>query len=67
MSDRFPDIAWFCDRCGAYLNIQPDFDDHKYIWKCSECGFKNSISSDNIEYEEDIKHYRNHISRWINK
>ena len=45
---RFPGIDWWCDRCGAYLNDQDDFDDHKYIWKCTECGFKNSISSDNI-------------------
>lgn len=48
MSDRFPNTEWWCDRCGAYLNIQPNFDDHKYIWKCTECGFKNSISKDNI-------------------
>ena len=54
MSERFPDVDWYCDRCGAYLNIQDGFDDHKYIWKCTECGHKNSISSANIyESHED--------------
>lgn len=54
MTKRFPDTDWWCDRCGTYLNVQNTFDDHKYIWKCTECGFKNSISKDNIyeSYEE---------------
>lgn len=45
---RFPGINWYCDHCGALLNTQRKFDDHKYIWKCTECGFKNSISWNNI-------------------
>jgi len=54
MSDRFPDTDWYCDRCNAHLNDQLDFNDHKYIWKCTECGHKNSISGSNIyESEED--------------
>ncbi len=54
MSDRFPDIDWWCDRCSAYLNAQDGFDDHHYVWKCTECGHKNSISVDNIyESHED--------------
>ena len=44
MAERFPDVAWWCDRCGANLNIQSGFDDHHYIWRCTECGHKNSIS-----------------------
>ena len=43
MSERFPGIDWYCDRCNAYLNDQPGFDDHHYVWKCTECGHKNSI------------------------
>lgn len=46
MSERFPEIDWYCDRCNAYLNDQSGFDDHHYVWKCTECGHKNSISSD---------------------
>ena len=45
---RFPGIDWYCDHCGALLNSQKNFDDHKYVWKCKECGYKNSISWDNI-------------------
>ena len=48
MGERFPDVDWFCDRCDAHLNNQDNFNDHKYIWPCTECGFKNSISSANI-------------------
>jgi ribosomal protein L37AE/L43A len=58
MNERFPDVEWYCDRCGAYLNSQDGFDDHHYIWKCKECGFKNSISSSNIfESHEAFKNY----------
>ena len=56
MSERFPGIDLCCDRCNAYLNDQPRFDDHHYVWKCTECGYKNSISSDDIyESEEDFR------------
>ncbi|HEM3671965.1 TPA: Sec23/Sec24 zinc finger-containing protein [Streptococcus suis] len=48
MSGRFPDVDWYCDHCGAHLNVQSGFDDNKYIWKCEECGRKSSISHDNI-------------------
>ena len=56
-TERFPDIDWYCDRCGAQLNYQDGFDDHHYVWKCTECGHKNSISKDNIYEDEDD--YRN--------
>lgn len=56
MTERFFDIDWYCDRCNAYLNDQLGFNDHNYTHKCSECGHKNSISSDNIyESEEDFR------------
>ena len=58
MNERFPGIEWFCDRCGACLSDQEGFDDHKYVWKCSACGHKNSISSDSI-YESE-ENFRNH-------
>lgn len=48
MSKRFDNVDWYCDRCGAYLNSQPGFDDHKYLWKCQKCGYKSSISKANI-------------------
>ena len=45
---RFPGIDWYCDHCGDLLNNQKGFDDHKYIWQCRKCGYKNSISVANI-------------------
>lgn len=63
MCERFPEIDWYCDRCNAYLNDQPGFDDHKYTWKCKECGYKNSISSTNIFESED--EFRNFMSSTI--
>lgn len=53
MGDRFPYVEWYCDRCGSHLNDQIGFDDHHYIWKCKECGYKNSISHDDIFESED--------------
>lgn len=49
---RFPNVTWWCDSCGANLNCQEGFGDHKYVWKCTECGYKNSISKDNIFVEQ---------------
>ena len=60
MSERFPEIDWFCDRCGAKLNSQKGFDDHRYVWKCKECGYKNSISADNIvDSLDEFNKYKN--------
>lgn len=56
MSERFPGVDWHCDRCGAGLNAQTGFDDHRYTWKCEECGHKNSISSDNVYDSHDDYH-----------
>ena len=53
MSERFPGIDWWCDRCGAYLNEQYNFNDHNHTQKCTQCSHKNSISQDNI-YESDV-------------
>lgn len=60
MSNRFEGIDWYCDNCGDCLSEQVGFDDHKYIWKCKRCGYKNSISRDNIldfenEKNEEVK------------
>ncbi len=58
MSERFLEIDWYCDRCNAYLNDQSGFDDHHYVWKYTECGHKNSISSDDIyESEEAFRNF----------
>jgi transposase-like protein len=48
MTGRFPNVDWYCDQCNEHLNPQPGFDDSRYIWKCTNCGYKSSISFDNI-------------------
>lgn len=45
---RFPDVDWYCDRCNHHLSSQPGFNDHNYTCVCGSCGYKNSISRDNI-------------------
>lgn len=49
---RFKNIDWRCDRCNAFLNEQRNFSDRHYVWKCTKCGYKNSISWDNIRFDE---------------
>ncbi len=51
---RFPGVVWYCDHCNAVLNSQDHFDDHKYTWKCKNCGFKNSISWDSISADDSF-------------
>ena len=48
---RFPNIDWYCDNCGALLNDQDNFDDSHYVWRCTECGYKSSISRDCIKWD----------------
>lgn len=51
---RFSDIDWYCDNCESLLNTQKNFDDHKYVWKCKNCGYKNSISWDSIRSDDSV-------------
>ena len=58
MSERFPGIDWYCDRCNAYLNDNRDLMTIIMCGRCTECGHKNSISADDIyESEEDFRNY----------
>ncbi len=50
---KFPDVNWYCDNCGDYLNDQEGFDDHCGDWKCTNCGYVNKIVEDNIIYDEN--------------
>lgn len=52
LDKRFPGIEWYCDRCGAHLNEQAGFDDFCHIWKCTACGFRNTIEVEEI-YDSD--------------
>ena len=41
-------VFWFCDGCGTFLNVQPGFSDYDEKWTCTECGFENDITQDNV-------------------
>lgn len=47
------DYDWFCEYCGAYLNIQEDFDADCGLCECAECGCLNNIDEDCIVEEDD--------------
>lgn len=38
---------WYCDNCDVHLNTQPGFRAGG-TWTCSECGYLNDVSTDNI-------------------
>lgn len=42
-------IFWFCDECGRFMNVQPNFTDKTGAWKCIACGFVNDVSEENVE------------------
>ncbi len=46
--DVFGDVIWRCDSCGSILNVQQDFTERLGSWKCTECGFENSITEADI-------------------
>lgn len=51
--DAEDDIAWICDKCGAMLNVQDGFADNNGKWKCTCCGFENSIDEKNLYDTEE--------------
>ena len=54
MDDRFPGVGWVCDNCFAVLHEQDGFDDFEDYWSCTECGYTNRISDEDIyESTED--------------
>ena len=42
------EIDWYCDECGAYLNDQLNFNPYDNEWTCTECGYVNDITKDNV-------------------
>ncbi|WP_156337151.1 hypothetical protein [Paenibacillus dakarensis] len=47
------DCDWFCDNCSVYMNNQPGFTTSSDEWTCTECGYVNDVSEDNIIDEDD--------------
>lgn len=46
--DKNSGVFWFCDDCEAYLNVQPGFDTESGVWVCTECGYENDVTSNNV-------------------
>ena len=41
-------IDWYCDECDAYLNSQSGFNPYDDSWTCTECGYENSLTKDDL-------------------
>lgn len=46
-------IVWICDKCEATLNTQTGFSEDLDEWKCTECGYVNKLSMDEVYVSED--------------
>ena len=46
---------WYCDKCGTFMNSQSGFSVTNGTWVCTECGFVNDVTEDNIR--EDTPDY----------
>lgn len=42
------EVFWFCDECDSFLNIQKGFTTKDGNWICTDCGFDNDVTDDNI-------------------
>ena len=47
------DITWYCDGCHAVLNEQDGFNRDSGSWVCSECGYYNDVTDDNVYESEE--------------
>ena len=45
---KYTDVFWFCDECESFLNVQEGFTEKESRWVCSECGFSNDVTKENI-------------------
>ena len=41
---------WYCDGCGLLMNHQLGFSALTGIWTCTECGYLNDVSANNIRH-----------------
>lgn len=47
---------WFCSKCGAYINAQNGYSNRIFEWKCTECGYKNIISTTSKSHQVTLQH-----------
>lgn len=50
-ADEFEDdyVFWFCDECNTYLNNQEGFDRNASRHICTNCGYENDTTFDNVK------------------
>ena len=48
-------IDWYCDGCQAELNRQSGFNTSSGTWRCTECGYDNDVTEDNVLSEEEAE------------
>lgn len=41
-------VFWFCDGCGEFLNVQPNFTTAHKKWVCLRCQWTNDVTEENI-------------------
>lgn len=50
--------SWYCDGCGTYMNDQEGFTVEDDYWVCTECGWENDVTEDNIvDCDEEVTLY----------
>ena len=52
--ENFPNIDWYCDDCGDYLNSQSGFHDGCGEWTCTLCGHITPINESEIIDDNDF-------------
>ncbi len=57
---------WHCDGCGRIMNNQIGFTTDDGEWTCSECGYLNDVSPNNIEHYSGVPASENQL-RYIRK
>ena len=46
-------VTWYCDGCNSILNEQPGFNTNSGSWTCTECGYENDVTAENIYASEE--------------
>ena len=55
-SELVKTVFWFCDNCDTFLNVQSGFNVDSGRWKCTNCGYDNDVTEDNILLIENVYH-----------
>ena len=50
VADRTIWDDWSCDGCATLMNGQPGFTASNGVWTCTECGYVNDVTSNNIKH-----------------